>query len=164
MNGSCFLALAIAALASATIDIVCFCCLRTEREMKSIIVHVIREQDCPTRELERARIEKAAPVETVQPAPPPGPNRSHSRLRSPSSPHPPRPRSPIVWPFARTYCTTPSCCRPSVSSVSSDRGYQGDFWGNGLTVGYQLSTSHAISPWNSTSNWATRVSTTARSG
>lgn len=56
------LALTVAALASATIGIVCFCCLRTEREMNDIIVHVICEQDCLTRELERARIEK----ETVE--------------------------------------------------------------------------------------------------
>lgn len=54
------LALAVAALASAAIGIVCFCCRRMERERNNGLVNAIREQDRLARELERVRVEKEA--------------------------------------------------------------------------------------------------------
>lgn len=54
------LALAVAALASAAVGIVCFCCRRMERERNNGLVNAIREQDRLARELECARIEKEA--------------------------------------------------------------------------------------------------------
>lgn len=54
------LALAVAALSSATIGIVCICCRRMEREKNRGIVNAIREQDRIARELEHARVKKEA--------------------------------------------------------------------------------------------------------
>lgn len=54
------LALTVAALASAAICIVCFCCRRMEREKNSGLVNAIREQDRLARELERVCVEKEA--------------------------------------------------------------------------------------------------------
>lgn len=54
------LALGVAALTTATVGVVCYCCRRMEREKNSSIVHAIHEQDRLARELERARIEKEA--------------------------------------------------------------------------------------------------------
>lgn len=52
------MALAVAALATAAVGIVCSCCRRMERQKNADIVHAIHEQDRLARELERARIEK----------------------------------------------------------------------------------------------------------
>lgn len=72
------MALAVAALASAAVGIVCLRCRQMEREKNRGIVEVIREQDRLARELERARIEKQAIeniLKTKLPEPLPGAHR-----------------------------------------------------------------------------------------